>query len=203
MPPQGAGDRTGSGSRSDASRDSQSIGAYLAHQRRLRGISTEELAQLTRIPVRSLERLEAGSFDHDVDGFVRGFVRTVSLALGLDADDTLARMLREPGASDARLAGARPGLRLALVVVLAMALLGGLVGLMRSLLPERTSVATQTERVVRRDPVRALAEAQGMGALERTEPEPEGGKPGVEMDPAPADAGEVSAAPPVARAPTP
>ena len=39
---------------------------------------------------------EAGAFDGDPDGFVRGFVRTVADGLGLDADATLLRMLREP-----------------------------------------------------------------------------------------------------------
>ncbi|HPG28255.1 MAG TPA: helix-turn-helix domain-containing protein, partial [Myxococcota bacterium] len=63
------------------------IGEYLRRQRLLRGMSTEELAALTRIPLRSLERLESGHFDGETDGFVRGFVRTVATALGLDADD--------------------------------------------------------------------------------------------------------------------
>ena len=77
------------------------IGAYLSRQRRLRGISLAELAQLTCIPLRSLERLESGAFDGAPDGFARGFVRTVALALGLDADDAVGRMLPE----------ARPGPR--------------------------------------------------------------------------------------------
>lgn len=72
------------------------IGEYLKRQRTLRGITIEELAASTRIPLRSLERLEAGYFDGMTDGFVRGFVRTVSAALGLDADQTVARMLEEP-----------------------------------------------------------------------------------------------------------
>lgn len=73
-----------------------SIGEYLKRQRLLRGITVEELSATTRIPLRSLERLEAGYFDGVSDGFVRGFVRTVSLALGLDADQAVARMLEEP-----------------------------------------------------------------------------------------------------------
>jgi len=72
------------------------IGAYLAGQRKLRGISRQDLADLTRIPIRSLERLEGGLFDNIDDGFVRGFVRTVSTALGLDPDESLTRMLPEP-----------------------------------------------------------------------------------------------------------
>jgi len=71
------------------------IGAYLARQRKLRGVSLDELESLTRIPKRSLERLESGVFDDDRDAFVRSFVRTVALALGLDAADAVARMLPE------------------------------------------------------------------------------------------------------------
>ncbi len=74
----------------------RSIGEYLKRQRLLRGIAIEDLAASTRIPLRSLERLEAGYFDGVSDGFVRGFVRTVALALGLDADHAVARMLDEP-----------------------------------------------------------------------------------------------------------
>ena len=72
------------------------IGAYLRRQRRLRAVSLEELADLTRIPLRSLERLEAGGFDGETDGFARGFVRTVAEALGLDVEDAISRMLHEP-----------------------------------------------------------------------------------------------------------
>ncbi|MDH5565971.1 MAG: helix-turn-helix domain-containing protein, partial [Myxococcales bacterium] len=56
------------------------VGAYLAAQRRLRGISLDELAERTVIPRRNLERLESGAFDGNADGFTRGFVRTVSEA---------------------------------------------------------------------------------------------------------------------------
>jgi cytoskeletal protein RodZ len=73
-----------------------SIGAYLARQRRLRGISLDELADSTKIPRRSLERLEAGAFDGQSDGFARGFVRTIADALGLDSEDSINRLLGEP-----------------------------------------------------------------------------------------------------------
>ena len=72
------------------------IGAYLRGQRELRGISPQDLSRATRIPIRSLDRLEAGFFDGETDGFVRGFVRTVAEALGLDPSETIARMLVEP-----------------------------------------------------------------------------------------------------------
>jgi transcriptional regulator with XRE-family HTH domain len=88
---------------SDAEPADASIGSFLARQRRLRGISVDELAQRTRIPRRSLERLEAGAFDATPDGFVRGFVRTVAEALGLDPDDAVNRLLREPREDEALL----------------------------------------------------------------------------------------------------
>lgn len=77
-----------------------SIGSYLARQRRLRGVSLDELAVLTRIPRRSLERLEDGAFDNQVDGFARGFVRTVAEALGLDAEEAVMRLIGEPPTSE-------------------------------------------------------------------------------------------------------
>jgi len=138
------------------------IGAYLLQQRELRGITAEELARVTRIPLRSLERLEAGTFDGEVDGFVRGFVRTVASALGLDPDETVARMLAEPIAEE--LPGYAPSrampralLGLAVVAVLALA-----IGIVRVV---ATGDATPTGRpgddvVYRVDPVRSLAESQ-------------------------------------------
>ena len=55
-------------------------------------MTLEELADVTRIPRRSLQRLEGGAFDRQQDAFVRGFVRTVSSAIGLDPEETLTHM---------------------------------------------------------------------------------------------------------------
>jgi hypothetical protein len=71
----------------------------------MRGISVGELAELTKIPTRSIERMEAGAFDGNPDGFVRGFVRTIAVGLGLDPEEAVMRMLGEP----ADLAGAAGG----------------------------------------------------------------------------------------------
>lgn len=84
--------RSASGS---ATSEIGSIGRYLARERAVREISLEELAALTRLPQRSLERLESGYLDGVHDGFTRGLVRTVSEALGLHVEDTVARMLPE------------------------------------------------------------------------------------------------------------
>ena len=139
----------------------QSIGAYLTRQRRLRGISREELCQLTRIPARSLARLEEGAFDEVDDGFVRGFVRTVADALGLDPDDTVSRMCDEPTAADSvssvsistfgHLGAIFAGLLLVLVSA-------GLVSVAAQYLPGQPDSAVT---IVRRDPVRVLAESDG------------------------------------------
>jgi hypothetical protein len=143
------------------------IGAYLARQRRMRGIDLEELARDTRIPLRSLQRLEAGAFDFDPDGFARGFVRTVAIALGLPPDETIARMLPEVAPDEE----ARPGRSLvpllalllagvALSVALGAASLWVARGAPRVLAP--VFQAREDGLVVRRDAVRALAEAQGL-----------------------------------------
>jgi cytoskeletal protein RodZ len=111
-----------------------SIGKYLARQRRLRGVSVDELASLTRIPRRSIERLEAGAFDGTPDGFARGFVRTVAEALGLDPVEAVNRLLREPEEDESLLIAKRRferrnlflRLALAAAVVLAALALGSL-----------------------------------------------------------------------------
>jgi hypothetical protein len=153
-----------------------SIGDYLARQRQLRGISRDDLCNLTQIPLRSLVRLESGVFDQLDDGFVRGFVRTVAEALGLDPDDTLARMTREPVAiNESPRAIATLGLMRAGVLFAALALIlisVGLVSVAVQYVPGRDADAPV---VMRRDPVRALAEARvgpGFNATQVLDPAP-------------------------------
>ncbi len=123
----------------------------------MRGIGLGELAQVTRIPRRSLERLEAGEFDVNPDGFARGFVRAVSTALGLDPDEAVSRMLVEPEPEAGEPVG--PSLRRAgLVLALAGSalVLGLLWGALRSGPDEDPVVDVPT--VIRRDAVSELAE---------------------------------------------
>jgi hypothetical protein len=141
------------------------IGFYLGQQRRLRGISREELCQLTRIPPRSLERLEDGVFDDLNDGFVRGFVRTVSDALGLDSNDTLARMSPEPEGDPGRAMAAFSELARYGVLLLGGVLLAGVAGLLVMLL-RGAAQPDAPQMVKRRDPVRILAEAYAGQGIE-------------------------------------
>jgi len=153
----------------------RSIGAYLARQRELRGISLDELATLTRIPRRSLERLESGVFDRAPDGFVRGFVRTVAAALGLDPDEAVMRLLCEPAVD------AEKGPRVApwtsptarwVALAFAGLLVAGALGWLAASLLQRPDVPRADDTVMRRDPIRELAREAAHGARELGEPAP-------------------------------
>jgi cytoskeletal protein RodZ len=148
-----------------------SIGAYLARERRLRGISVGELAALTKIPTRSIERMEAGAFDGNPDGFVRGFVRTIALGLGVDPEEAVMRMLAEPvdlaeaaGASafqfDRRLLAI--GALLLATVGLGLAIWGWV-----SRAPSAPVGDDAPKVVYRRDAVRALADEQARSEAAR------------------------------------
>ncbi len=65
---------------------------YLVSARKQRSMTIHEIAGVTRIPVRSLERLESGLFEElPADVFVRGFLRSYARCVGLDAEDTIRR----------------------------------------------------------------------------------------------------------------
>jgi cytoskeletal protein RodZ len=138
---------------------SRGIGAWLARQRRLRGISLDELESLTRVPRRSLERLEAGAYDASPDGFARGFVRTVASAIGLDPDDAVSRMLSEVALPPPR---RRSRVLPALLVLVSLLGLGGLLALASGLLTlprgwGLPAVSPSPAEVRRRDFVSELA----------------------------------------------
>jgi len=153
-----------------------SIGAYLARERRLRGISVGELAELTKIPVRSIERMEAGAFDGNPDGFVRGFVRAIASALGLDPEEAVMRMLGEPADSGeaARGSALRFDARLLAVagVLVATAALVLAIWGWASRAPSAPQEGESPKIVFRRDAVRALAEEQAR--FERARPDAAG-----------------------------
>ena len=69
-----------------------SVGRYLREQREAKGMSREEISRSTRVPVSSVERIENDQFD-ELPGevFVRGFLKSYARAVGVPADDVLAR----------------------------------------------------------------------------------------------------------------
>jgi cytoskeletal protein RodZ len=70
----------------------ESVGQHLRQRREAKGMSIEEVARATRVPMSSVERLESDQFD-ELPGevFVRGFMKSYARAVGLDPDDVLAR----------------------------------------------------------------------------------------------------------------
>ncbi|MCF8721943.1 helix-turn-helix domain-containing protein [Nitrospina gracilis] len=67
-----------------------SFGHYLKHQRELRGISLDDIANATRIPARHLEALEEDRFDDlPAEVFIKGYIRSYGEALGVDANELL------------------------------------------------------------------------------------------------------------------
>ena len=70
----------------------ESVGEFLRRQREARGMSLEDVARATRVPLASMERLEAGQFD-ELPGevFVRGFLKSYARAVDVPIDEALAR----------------------------------------------------------------------------------------------------------------
>jgi hypothetical protein len=167
-----SGRGVGGGAEPQAPSDRFSIGRYLASQRELRGISLDELASRTKIPRRNLERLESGAFDAQQDGFVRGFVRTVADALGLDSQEAVMRMVSEPATGDEERLWWRARMALLAVVVGGVLLLLLGLGLRLATRWVVEPAGGPPDHVYRRDAVRSLAEQEARaGHPARAEPE--------------------------------
>ena len=70
---------------------SEDFGSYLKHERELRGVPLDDIAQSTKISVRFLRALEEGRFE-DLPGevFIKGFIRSYGQAIGSNVDELLA-----------------------------------------------------------------------------------------------------------------
>jgi cytoskeletal protein RodZ len=68
------------------------VGQHLRHLRESKGMSLEEVSRSTRVPVSSVERIEADRFD-ELPGevFVRGFLKSYARAVEMDPEEILAR----------------------------------------------------------------------------------------------------------------
>lgn len=113
----------------------ETIGTYLRREREQRGIALEEIADTTRIPMKTLEAMETGRFEAlPGETFVKGFLRSYAQAVGMKPEDVLSRYGMEMRARDVqpvpvRLStlpphrGRRFGLAIALVVFAILATL--------------------------------------------------------------------------------
>src|SRR5580704_10250524 len=69
-----------------------SLAMWLRAGRARRQLSLDDVARVTKIQPRILEKLEAGHFEGlPADVFVRGFVRSVARCVGLDEQEALER----------------------------------------------------------------------------------------------------------------
>ena len=73
---------------------SEDFGSYLKHERELRGVPLDEIAQTTKISIRYLRALEESRFE-DLPGevFIKGFIRSYGQAIGSNVDELLAAYL--------------------------------------------------------------------------------------------------------------
>jgi cytoskeletal protein RodZ len=69
----------------------ESFGEELRKQREQRQISLTSISESTRISAKMLEAIEAGKFSVVPQAYVRAFLRSYALAIGLDGDETLRR----------------------------------------------------------------------------------------------------------------
>jgi cytoskeletal protein RodZ len=70
----------------------ETVGQLLRRHRIDKRMSVEEISRATRVPMSSVERIEDDRFD-ELPGevFVRGFLKAYARAVGLPADEVLAR----------------------------------------------------------------------------------------------------------------
>src|SRR5689334_10437510 len=69
-----------------------SLAVWLRTGRTERGMSLDDVARITKIQPRILERLETGKLDGlPAEVFVRGFVKSVAKCVGLDESEALTR----------------------------------------------------------------------------------------------------------------
>ncbi|MBI2092115.1 MAG: helix-turn-helix domain-containing protein [Deltaproteobacteria bacterium] len=83
-----------------------SVGQYLKRERELRGISLEQIANLTKIPPHHLNAIESDKFDTLPSKiFAKGFVKSYAKAIGLNQDEVVLRyeeILAEEAAKPAK-----------------------------------------------------------------------------------------------------
>jgi cytoskeleton protein RodZ len=160
-----------------------SLGSYLRALRLDRGLTLEEIARATRVPLRYLEALESDALDGlPAPVFARGFIRAYCQVLGADADEPLGLYFRQTGLEAPPRApqpGAAPSLSrgrdrpastvlvsLALLVGLGLALLGVTVWLDRAREPATGGPAPVSAPAQPAEPTPPTAAAPPAGVAE-------------------------------------
>lgn len=78
----------------------ESLGAYLKKIRESKGLSLEDLSRKTHIALNLLQQIEAGEWEKfPVEAYVRGYLNSISEALGLAMPEVLAAYSKEAGSS--------------------------------------------------------------------------------------------------------
>lgn len=81
----------------------EALGAYLKRIRESKGLSLEELSQKTRISFETLQSIEAGEWNKfPIEAYIRGYLNSVSKALGLEPAVVLSLFSKEVGSSYSR-----------------------------------------------------------------------------------------------------
>jgi cytoskeletal protein RodZ len=66
----------------------ENFGSYLKHERELRGVPLEEIAEVTKVHIRFLEALENNDFDQlPGEVFIKGYIRSYAKVIGLDSEE--------------------------------------------------------------------------------------------------------------------
>jgi cytoskeleton protein RodZ len=66
----------------------ENFGLHLKHERELRGVSLEEIAESTRIHIRFLEALESNDLDQlPGEVFIKGYIRSYARVIGFDSEE--------------------------------------------------------------------------------------------------------------------
>ncbi|RMH42435.1 MAG: helix-turn-helix domain-containing protein [Deltaproteobacteria bacterium] len=80
----------------------EQVGQQLRDAREGKGLSVDDIARVTKVPVRSLAALERGAFDElPADVFARGFLRAYARCVGLDGDAIVRAYADSRAAADA------------------------------------------------------------------------------------------------------
>jgi cytoskeletal protein RodZ len=94
------------GTSQDARADAvRAFGRYLLRERELRGLSPEDVARVTKLAPGVIDAIESGDPDRmPPRGYLVGYLRSYSGAVGLDADDVVLRYQEAAGVEEPEVA---------------------------------------------------------------------------------------------------